>query len=73
MNWEPSPGDLCQYMSRTLLVIGNPYAANADWNEPHADWSELWIDTIEIDNNTPRKVRCDALTLIQRAKGNKND
>ena len=65
-HYTPAPGDLVKYLSRTLLVIGSPYAANANWNE-------LWISTIEIDCNTPRKVRCDTLTLIQRAKGENNE
>ena len=60
MNYRPHPGDLVKYLSRILLVTGSPYAANADWNE-------LWVDTIEIDCNIHRKVRCDTLTLIQKA------
>jgi len=67
MNWRPMPGDLCKYMSRVLLVTGNPYPA--DRFHP----TELWVETIEIDENMPRRVRCDTLTLIQRAEGNDND
>ena len=54
------PGDLCQYMSRILLVVEAPYKLP---DNPHQ-----WVDSIEIDNNTTRKVRCDTLTLIQRAE-----
>ena len=63
--YTPHPGDLAKYMSRTLLIIGDPYPANASL-------SELWVDSIEIDDNTFRKVRCDTLTLIQRAKEKTN-
>tara|TARA_B000000609_G_C23833774_1_gene169343 strand:+ start:285 stop:482 length:198 start_codon:yes stop_codon:yes gene_type:complete len=59
--YNPEPGDLVKYLSRTLLVIDKPYPANASWNE-------LWVETIEIDENTLRKVRCANLTLIQRAQ-----
>lgn len=59
MNWAPAPGDLVRYLSRTLLVISIPYLGISDL--------QPWVDTIEIDDNIPRKVRCDALTLIQRA------
>ena len=64
MSYTPSPGDLCRYMSRTLLVISDPYTNNTCPN----NWVELWVDTIEIDDNTNRKVRCDTLTLIQSAE-----
>ena len=64
--YNPRPGDLCKYMSRTLLIISEPYANNACPNS----WHQMWVDTIEIDDNTNRKVRCDTLTLIQRAKEN---
>lgn len=66
MKYVPAPGDLCQYMSRTLLVTSNPYTNNTCPN----NWVELWVDTIEIDVNMWRKVRCDTLTLIQKAKEN---
>ena len=59
--YNPEPGDLVKYLSRTLLVIDKPYPANASWNE-------LWVETIEIDENILRKVRCANLTLIQRAQ-----
>ncbi len=68
MNYTPSPGDLCRYMSRTLLVISDPYTNDACPN----DWVTPWVDTIEIDENMHRKVRCDKLTLIQKT-GSKND
>lgn len=69
MNYMPAPGDLCKYMSRTLLVISDPYTNNTCPN----NWVELWVDTIEIDDSAHRKVRCDALKLIQRAKENINE
>jgi hypothetical protein len=59
MDWQPSPGDLVKYLSRTLLVVSVPYLGARDL--------QPWVDTIEIDVNEPRKVRCDSLTLIQRA------
>jgi len=49
-------------MSRTLLVIDKPYPVSFGQGE------ELWVETIEIDENTLRKVRCANLTLIQRAQ-----
>ena len=63
MSFKPRAGDLVKYLSRTLLVISDPYTNNTCPN----NWVELWVDTIEIDDNIARKVRCDALTLIQRA------
>ena len=60
MSFKPRTGDLVKYLSRTLLVVGTPYPTNAPLYE-------LWVDTIEIDENIFRKVRCDTLTLIQRA------
>lgn len=55
--YYPVPGDLCQYMSRVLLII----------NEPYDHLTGRWVETIEIENNEPRKVLCKALKLIQRA------
>ena len=59
LSYTPSPGDLVKYLSRTLLVVSKPYLGTHDL--------QPWVDTIEIDVNEPRKVRCDSLTLIQRA------
>ena len=53
------PGDLCRYMSRVLLIIGEPFLDSPS--------CKPWVESIEIDDNTHRRVRCDALTLIQRA------
>ena len=58
----PKPGDLAKYLSRTLLVIDKPYPISFGRGE------ELWVETIEIDENTLRKVRCANLTLIQRVQ-----
>jgi len=55
--YYPAPGDLCQYMSRVLLVV----------NEPYYHLNGRWVETIEIEDNEPRKVLCKTLTLIQRA------
>lgn len=64
MSYNPQPGDLVRYLSRTLLVISTPYLG--------MHGPQQWVDTIEIDENTHRKVRCDKLTLIQKT-GSKND
>jgi len=61
--YVPKSGDLVKYMSRTLLVIDKPYPIH-----PFGQGEELWVETIEIDENTLRKVRCANLTLIQRAQ-----
>lgn len=58
-------GDLCQYLSRTLLIIGEPFLDSPS--------CKPWVEAVELDDNTFRRVRCDTLTLIQRAKGNDND
>ena len=60
--YVPKSGDLVKYMSRTLLVIDKPYPVSFGRGE------ELWVETIEIDENTLRKVRCANLALIQRAQ-----
>lgn len=65
------PGDLCQYMSRIVLILSDPYFR--DWDcGPYGDAgtanSSEWIEAIEIDDNTFRKIDCEHLTLIQRAK-----
>jgi hypothetical protein len=62
---DVKPGDLCRYMSRTLLIIGEPFLDGPS--------CKPWVESIEIDDNTFRRVRCDTLTLIQRAKENDND
>ena len=69
--YTPAPGDLCKYMSRVLLILGNPYLRE----QPHSPSgkSREFVDSIEIDDSTIRSVRCDALTLIQRAKENNDD
>ena len=63
MEYSPQPGDLVKYLSRILLVIDEPYLDARDLHP--------WVDTIEIDDSTPRKVRCDTLTLIQKSRRNK--
>ncbi len=68
MNYIPTPGDLCKYMSRTLLVISDPYTNDTCPN----NWVEQWVDTIEIDDSTHRKVRCSSLTLIQKTEESNN-
>jgi len=51
--------------------LSDPYFR--DWGQsPYGDdvidnGSE-WIEAIEIDDNTIRKIDCEQLTLIQRAK-----
>jgi len=64
------PGDLCKYMSRTVLILSHPF--RCDWattaQGESADDGSMWIEAIEIDDNTFRKIDCEALTLIQRAK-----
>ena len=60
--YVPKSGDLVKYMSRTLLVIDKPYPVSFGQGE------ELWVETIEIDENILRKVRCANLALIQRAQ-----
>ena len=65
------PGDLCQYMSRIVLILSDPYFR--DWGiSPYGDDAidngSEWIEAIEIDDNTIRKIDCEQLTLIQRAK-----
>ena len=57
------PGDLCKYLSRVVLILTEP-AYNTD------GW---WVQAVETDDNTFRKIRCDALKLIQRAKENINE
>ena len=44
--YVPKSGDLVKYMSRTLLVIDKPYPISFGQGE------ELWVETIEIDENT---------------------
>jgi len=64
-NYVPGPGDLCKYLSRTLLILGNPYLKPQPGSP--SGKSRTFVDSIEIDDNTMRSVRCDVLTLIQRA------
>ena len=54
------PGDLCKYLSRMVLILTEPVYSTGSW----------WVQAVEADDNTYRKIRCDALKLIQRAKEN---
>jgi len=63
--YVPAPGDLCKYMSRILLILGEPYLASQPGSM--SGKPRTFVDSIEIDDSMFRSVRCDALTLIQKA------
>jgi len=66
--YDVRPGDLCKYLSRTVMVI-DLFTRSAGY----AGYDALWVNAIEIDENVHRKILADALTLIQRAEGDNND
>jgi len=63
-------GDLCKYLSRHVLVTSDPYIPNE--KNARSPYLDAWVDAVEIDDNTHRRVRCEVLTLIQRAEENNN-
>jgi len=70
INCELRPGDLCKYMSRIVLILSDPYT-HQPLGSRYAPTrpEQRWIEAIEIDDNTVRKIDCEQLVLIQRAEG----
>ncbi len=59
-------GDLCKYLSRMVILVGDPYRyPEKSGPQPITGW---WVEAIEIDDNVFRRIRCDALLLLQKAK-----
>ena len=56
------PGDLCQYMSRVVLLI------EQDLSHKGGPWSDnIWWFAQELGENEIRRLRDDQLTIIQPA------
>jgi len=66
--YDVRPGDLCKYLSRVVIVVDFVVESAG-----YAGYNALWVNAIEIDDNTHRRIKADALTLIQRAEENVNE